>query len=371
MPHLWLRHETRDTERRTAIVPDDARRLVERGVIVTVEESPQRIFAIDDYRAVGCRIVPARSWVDAPADVVVVGLKELPEGPAELRHRHVFFGHAFKGQAGAGELLGRFAAGGGTLLDIEYLTDGTGRRLAAFGYWAGYVGAALSVLHARGRLDVPLLPYDRRDLDAALVARPGDAAPRVLVIGAQGRCGQGARAALAVAGVEPTCWDVAETRTLDKAALLDHDVLINTVLVSEPITPFVTADDVDTGDRRLSLICDVSCDVGSPCHTLPVYDRVTEWGAPVRRLRGGDRPLDLVAIDNLPSLLPREASVAFSADLGALLPYIEEPSPPWQRTAAHFHRAIENGRSKTRAVEAKTEIGAVEAKTENGARGDV
>ena len=38
--------------------------------------------------------------------------------------------------------------GGGALLDLEYLTDDHGRRLAAFGYWAGYVGAALAVLHA-------------------------------------------------------------------------------------------------------------------------------------------------------------------------------------------------------------------------------
>lgn len=29
--HLWLRHETRTTERRTPIVPSDARRLVESG----------------------------------------------------------------------------------------------------------------------------------------------------------------------------------------------------------------------------------------------------------------------------------------------------------------------------------------------------
>ena len=33
--------------------------------------------------------------------------------------------------------------GGGTLYDLEYLTDETGPpRVAAFGYWAGYAGAA-------------------------------------------------------------------------------------------------------------------------------------------------------------------------------------------------------------------------------------
>ena len=55
------------------------------------------------------------------------------------------FGHAFKGQRGAETLLGRFRAGGGRLYDIEYLVDEGGRRLAAFGYWAGFAGAAVSL----------------------------------------------------------------------------------------------------------------------------------------------------------------------------------------------------------------------------------
>ena len=342
MPHLWLRHETRQTERRAPITPEDARRLIQDGASVTVEESPQRIFHIERYRTAGCRIMPAAAWFDAPADAVIVGLKELPVLPAALRHRHVYFGHAYKNQEGAPELLRRFVAGGGTLLDAEYLVDSGGRRLASFGYWAGYVGAALAVLRYRGRLDVPLHPYAKDDLDAALTPRAGDRMPRVLVLGAAGRCGQGARAALAVAGTTATCWDVAETRILDRAALLDHDVLVNTVLVDEPVPPFLTHVDLDA-DRRLSLICDVSCDVTSQCNTLPIYQRVTAWPEPVVRLRGGDRPLDLIAIDNLPSLLPGEASTAFSAQLTPLLARIDKPDPVWRRAEERFRRATERG----------------------------
>jgi saccharopine dehydrogenase (NAD+, L-lysine-forming) len=338
MSHLWLRHETRQTERRAAIVPDDARRLVEGGATVTVEESPQRIFDIERYRDAGCLIVPASGWFEAPVDSVVVGLKELPVLPAALRHRHVYFGHAFKNQEGAPELLHRFTAGGGTLLDAEFLTDSSGRRLATFGYWAGYVGAALAVMRFRGRLDVPLRPYEKKeDLDAALAPRPGEAVPRVLVIGAAGRCGRGARDALAVAGIEATGWDLPETRELDRAALLDHDVLINTVLVHEPIPPFLTHVEIDS-DRRLSLICDVTCDVTSDCNTLPIYERVTAWPEPVVQLRGGDRPLDLIAIDNLPSLLPAEASASFSAQLTPLLRQLDQPSEVWQRAEERFRR---------------------------------
>ncbi|MFV2104313.1 saccharopine dehydrogenase [Micromonospora sp. LOL_024] len=339
MQHLWLRHETRQTERRAALVPDDARRLVEAGVTVTVEESPQRIFPIEQYRAAGCRIEPAAHWFDAPADNVVVGLKELPVLPATLRHRHVYFGHAYKNQEDAPELLRRFVMGGGTLLDAEYLTDEGGRRLATFGFWAGYLGAALAVLRFRGRLDVPLHPYEKKDLDVALAPRPGDPVPRVLVIGAQGRCGHGARAALEAAGIEPTCWDVAETRVMDRAGLLDHDVLVNTVAVSTPIPPFLTHVELNDDARRLSVICDVTCDVTSECNTLPIYERVTSWPDPVVRLRGGDRPLALIAIDNLPSLLPREASLDFSAQLTPLLTQLDPPSDVWRRAEERFRTA--------------------------------
>lgn len=336
--HLWLRHEIRSTERRTPIVPSDARRLVDSGVTLTVEESPQRIFPIEQYEAVGCAVAEAGSWAArAPRDAVIIGLKELPDEPAALPHRHVFFGHAYKGQPGAPELLRRFAAGGGALLDLEYLVDEHGRRLAAFGYWAGYLGAALAVLQHRGRLSAPLTPTSREELEEVLRPVAGDEEFSALVIGALGRSGQGARVALRAAGVEPTCWDIEETRDLDRASLLAHDVLVNCVLATAPVPPFVREADLDDPARRLRTLSDVTCDVGSPLNVLPVYDRVTEWAEPVRRLYK-EPPLDLIAIDNLPSLLPEESSVGFSE---SLLPLLLEfgPGGPWGRCLDRFHQA--------------------------------
>lgn len=335
--HLWLRHEVRSTERRTPLVPDDARRLVDSGVRLTVEESPQRIFPVAAYEAVGARVVPAGSWTSAPPGTVVLGLKELPDEPVELTHHHVYFGHAYKEQPGAAHLLRRFAAGGGALLDLEYLVDDEGRRLAAFGYWAGYLGAALAVLQHRGRLTAPLRPTDKDTLDETLRPLPGDEDLTALVVGALGRSGRGARAAFGTAGVHPTCWDLAETRDLDRAALLGHDVMVNAVLATSPIPPFLRERDLDDPARRLRTLCDVTCDVGSPLNVLPVYDRTTEWTEPARRLRK-EPPLDLIAIDNLPSLLPRESSADFSR---ALLPLLLEydVNPAWSRCMARFRRA--------------------------------
>lgn len=368
---LWIRHETRPHEQRAPVAPEDVARLVAAGVRVTVEASPDRVFPIEAYAAAGAERAPAGSWVNAPDEVVVLGLKELPDEPTELRHRHVYFGHAFKGQPGARALLDRFVAGGGTLLDLETLVDEHGRRVAAFGVWAGYVGAALAVLHRRGLLEVPLRPTTREELDRRLVesrreagsggatgtggeaASGGEAGSggatgsrgesrdgqdtTALVIGTLGRSGRGAVAALELAGVTPTRWDVSETRVLDKPALLRHDILVNCVLATEPIPPFVAPDDATDPTRRLSVIADVTCDVGSELNVLPVNTELTSWEHPVRRL-ADEPPLDVIAIDNLPSLLPAESSRDFSAALTPHLLTLGSDDPVWQRALEAFRR---------------------------------
>ncbi len=336
---ITIRHEVRATERRAPIVPDDAAPLVAQGIRVTVEESPQRVFPITDYAAAGCAVAAAGSWVDAPDDEFIVGLKELPNRPSALRHRHVYFGHAYKGQRDAAALLGRFAAGGGALLDLEYLVDDDGRRLAAFGYWAGYVGAALAVLHHRSRLTPPLRPVSRGALDGLLRRPAGTAAPRALVIGALGRCGRGACDALLTAGIEPTRWDLAETRSLDLPVLLDHDILVNAVLVTGPTPPFLTKPALRRAPRRLAVVADVTCDVASVDNVLPIYDRPTSWPEPILRLADVGQPLDVIAIDNLPSVLPAEASAAFSAELTPHLVSLGGAARTWQRCLHRYREA--------------------------------
>ncbi|GAA1866793.1 saccharopine dehydrogenase [Myceligenerans crystallogenes] len=333
---LWLRREASSNEQRTVITPADAAALVADGFRVTVEESAHRVFPIDEYAAAGCRIVSADTWPDAPADEIVVGLKEPVPQPSALTHRHIFFGHAYKGQTGAHALLQRFEEGGGSLYDLECLTDENGRRLVAFGFWAGYAGAAVAVLHHRGQLSAPLTAMSRAELDDLLARYRDDAC--ALVIGALGRSGRGAVEALTVAGVRTTGWDLAETRQFDKSALLAHDLLVNTIFAAEPGRPFLTHDDLGRDDRRLSVVSDVTCDVTSDCNRLPVNDKVTDWVMPARRLHDEPR-LDVLAIDNLPSLLPRESSAAFSMGLLPLLRQLPDDGSVWTRSLDQFTAA--------------------------------
>jgi saccharopine dehydrogenase (NAD+, L-lysine-forming) len=346
---VWVRAEARGTERRAPVVPADVPVLLDAGFEVTVEESRQRAFPIEEYAAAGASVVGEGSWTEAPHDAYVVGIKELPEEPASLRHRHIYFAHAFKGQEDARRTLGRFRRGGGRLLDLEYLTDKDGRRVVAFGEWAGYVGAALGVLHLAGMLDAPLAPMAKHELDAALeqAGKAGADQLLALVTGARGRSGRGAQRALMTAGVPTTRWDRAETRDLHKQALLGHDLLVNCVVTHTPTTPFVERADLDR-ERRLRMLADVTCDVTGPTNMLPVNTAITTWEEPVRRLHdgapeGGSAPLEVIAIDNLPSLLPREASESFSADLAPhLLGLAEEggASAPWRAAGRAFDEAI-------------------------------
>ncbi|AXH96572.1 saccharopine dehydrogenase [Ornithinimicrobium avium] len=339
-PHLWIRAEARPTEQRVPIVPADAARLVKDGFRVTVEESPTRIVPVEEYVAVGCRTAPTGSWTDAPEGTVVVGIKELPQDPSDLARTHVYFAHAYKGQEGAQEVLERFRRGGGELLDVEYLTV-DGKRVVAFGFWAGYVGAALSVLRHRGLLPGGVAPMSRAELDAQLVGSAPDTPEHALVIGHRGRSGRGAAEALEVAGCAVTRWDRPDTVLVDRNVLLDHDIVVNCVVSRGAAgqQPFVTAEDVDA-PRRLRVVGDVTCDVTSEANLVPINTAVTTWEEPVRRFGTDENPLEVIAIDNLPSLLPREASESFSAELTPLLPDLADRSGPWAASLEWFRKHV-------------------------------
>ncbi len=352
MVHLWVRAEQRPHEERVGLSPEGARDLLARGFAVSVEKSAQRAIPIEAYRDAGCAIVPEASWPEAPPDAIIFGLKELPDDGTPLRHRHIMFGHAYKGQPDGQRLLGRFRAGGGALYDLEYLVDETGRRIAAFGYWAGYAGAAVSLLawaaQRRGRICPPVATFADaqalRDavgaaLDTALT-ESGAARPRAIVIGALGRVGTGARDLCAALGVPTTDWDMAETAHGGPfPEILQHEIFINAILAMPGCPVFVPAE-AAAAPRRLGVIGDVACDPGSEFSPIKVYDRVTTWEAPALRVHE-DPPLDVMAIDNLPSLLPRESSEDFAAQLLPALQRLDRiEEGVWGRARASFEEHL-------------------------------
>ncbi|WP_323007791.1 saccharopine dehydrogenase [Pseudorhodobacter sp.] len=346
MTHIWVRAEQRPNEERVGITPDGVSALLAAGFQVTVEDSAVRAIPIAGYRATGCAIAPENSWPDAPRNAIIFGLKELPEDGTPLPHRHILFGHAYKGQPAGQTLLKRFKAGGGTLYDIEYLVDEAGRRVAAFGYWAGYAGAAVALkcwaAQTRGGIAGPVAKYPGKqallaDLGAELAAI-GPARPRAIVIGALGRVGTGAADLCEAMGVGVTKWDMAETAHAGPfPEVLAHEIFLNCIL-ARPGCPVFVPKSALTAPRTLSVIGDIACDPTSEFSPIKVYDHATDWAAPA--LRVAENPvLDVTAIDNLPSLLPVESSKDFA---GLLLPSLlgldDLAGGVWGRAKALFDR---------------------------------
>ncbi|KJE95430.1 saccharopine dehydrogenase [Capsaspora owczarzaki ATCC 30864] len=356
--HLWLREETKEHEHRVVLTPDACKKLLaerrtnadghEEAVFrITVERSTQRIFDIHEYELAGCTIAAGGAWRDAPADAFILGLKELPENDTTpLKHRHVYFGHAYKNQAGWKDLLARFKRGGGQLLDLEFLNDEKGRRVAAFGYMAGFAGAAVGLdlwAHNQTNPGTPypsIKPYENDEqLVSHLKKRIAQAVagganqPKAIVIGALGRCGTGACDLLVRAGIADANiirWDMAETKNGGPfPQLLEYEILVNCIYLATPIPPFLTAETLLTpksDKRHLSVVVDVSCDVTNPHNPLPFYSETTTFDAPVLAV-AADRtstPLDVVAIDHLPTLLPAESSTRFAQDLYATILQLAE-----------------------------------------------
>jgi saccharopine dehydrogenase (NAD+, L-lysine-forming) len=159
------------------------------------------------------------------------------------------------------------------LLDLEFLVNGTkmispeprdgvsdhivdqGRRVAAFGYHAGFAGSALAIKTWAHQLehggDVPLPSvetftngrgyYENEDEMLAQLKvelqkgiKKAGKAPTVLVMGALGRCGKGAvdlfiKAGLPEANIQK--WDLAETSAKQGPYLeiVNSDIFVNCV----------------------------------------------------------------------------------------------------------------------------------------------
>ncbi|WP_371225599.1 saccharopine dehydrogenase [Roseovarius sp. 2305UL8-3] len=348
MTHLWVRAEQRPNEERVGVMPEGIKALLDAGIRVTVEDSSVRAIPLEGYRNAGAEIAPENSWPSAPRDAIIFGLKELPEDGTPLPHRHILFGHAFKGQHSGRALLERFKAGGGTLYDLEYLVDPDGRRVAAFGYWAGYAGAAVSLkawaAQAAGGVCPPVSTYSGKEALLADLARDiaGQEAPTAIVIGALGRVGTGAADLCEAMGVATTKWDMAETASGGPfPELLAHNMFLNCIF-ARPGTPVFVPREALTAPRSLTVIGDVACDPDSDYNPVPIYSKATDWAAPVIRVHDAP-PMDVMAIDNLPSLLPVESSEDFAEQLlPSLLGLDALESGVWGRAAETFQTHIES-----------------------------
>lgn len=75
---------TQTLTRLIQVSPTVTKCLVEAGYVIDVERSAGRIFDDEEIEAAGATLVPEGSWVKAPKDHIIVGLKELLEDDCRI-----------------------------------------------------------------------------------------------------------------------------------------------------------------------------------------------------------------------------------------------------------------------------------------------
>ena len=139
-------------------------------------------------------------------------------------------------------------------------------------------------------------------------------------------------------GVAVTKWDMAETASGGPfPEVLQHEIFLNCIL-ARPGCPVFVPETAKQAQRVLTVIGDIACDPTSDFSPIKVYDRATDWDLPALRVWDSP-PLDVMAIDNLPSLLPVESSEDYAGQLlPSLLTLDHLDAGVWGRAFSEFTR---------------------------------
>ncbi|MBL7826140.1 MAG: alanine dehydrogenase [Saprospiraceae bacterium] len=294
---------------------------------------------------------------------ILLGVKEVPVEQLIPNKTYLFFSHTIKKQAHNRHLLQAIIQNNIRLIDYETLTNDRGERLIAFGFYAGIVGAhnALWTWGQRtGDFQLPRL-HDLHDYAEALEAYRHVVLPPVrIVLTGGGRVASGAvknlldmgiRQVSAQAFLEDTYSEAVFTQIhasdyveridgapFDKAHFYAHgeayrskfapfyrkaDIFINGIFYDKKSPMFFTEEEVGNPDFRIQVIGDVTCDImpdsSVPCTVRPskIADPVYGFSKSTFEETAPYQPgsIDVMAIDNLPSELPRDASAFFGRQL--------------------------------------------------------
>ena len=349
-----LREDKRPPDARVALTPRQVARLRKSGYDVVVQPSAHRCYTDEEYRKLG---VPLQE--DVTDRQLLLGIKEVPIDRLIAGKTYCNFAHVAKYQAYNQALLRALLDKHVRHIDYEYLTDGAGKRLIAFGYWAGMVGAHNGLYaygERTGAFSLPRLHTLRDYAEAKRVYAALHLPERLrLVLTGTGRVGAGAARVLSDIGLRKVTPEefLAEpegavftqltveryVRHRDgKAVTRKHfyqhgeeyesafaayastaDVFVNGIFWDGRAPAFFTREDMGDPAFTIRTIADVTCDI-APLASVPSTLKASTIEEPVfgyDPATGKEVPayqpgaIDVMSIDNLPSELPRDASKAF------------------------------------------------------------
>ena len=323
---------------------------------VSIEPDDERCFRDEDYKKAGAIISNDLRKCD-----VIFGVKEIPSDYLFNNKQYFFFSHTIKGQSYNMPMLRNILKRGIHLIDYELLTNNSGKRLVAFGRYAGLVGAYNALWTYGKKSGVYMLPraFESGSILAMfeIVKEIKLPALKFLVTGT-GRVASGAAEILEQAGVQKVSRksylsdnkmnapvylqlgmkDYHKSKNGDEFNYQDfyadpssfsstfHQYIPHTdVLITgaywDPKAPVLfTREDMLKQDFNIGIIADITCDIrGSVPSTIrassienPVYDYDPSNDQEKPAFTG---QYSVMAIDNLPNEIPADASTGFGEAL--------------------------------------------------------
>ena len=320
---------------------------------LVVQKSAIRKFKDEDYATLGVKLV------DDVADCdVLLGVKEVPIEDLIPNKKYFFFSHTFKKQPYNRKLLQAIIEKNIQLIDWETITNAKGQRLIAFGRFAGIVGCFNGLLGyglktKRYELKSAHLCEDRKEMEGELAKLNLPSNFKLVITGA-GRVAGGAIEVLEKTNIkrvspqdflntafdEPvyTQLDVEDYVKRDDGAFFDIPAFFSDpsghssnfmryaavadVYVAchywDNRSPFIfTREDVKSPNWNISLVADVSCDIDGPVATTlrpsTIADPFYGYNPQSEEVVDFDKEdsIGVMAVDNLPCELPKDASVSF------------------------------------------------------------
>jgi alanine dehydrogenase len=321
---------------------------------LVVQPSAGRCFTDEEFQQAEVPMQEALNDCD-----VLIGVKEVPIEQLIPNKTYLFFSHTIKEQLYNQPLLRAVVEKNIRLIDYETLTDHLGRRLIAFGKFAGMVGAHNGLLTyglRTGAFDLQRMHLFRDYAEAKAAYQQMTWPPVKVVLTGTGRVANGAALVLRDMGIQQVSPAAFLENDFDEAVFtqlsvqdyvarkdgadfedqnfFEHpqdytsafapysktaDIMINGIYWDNAAPAFFSKEAMTTEDWKIGVIADVTCDI-APVSSIPstlrastiadpffAYDPKTHQEVPAFT-KGA---IDMMTIDNLPNELPRDASTAF------------------------------------------------------------
>jgi saccharopine dehydrogenase (NAD+, L-lysine-forming) len=340
---IFLRNEIYENEFRTPLIPSDIKILINNNYLVYVQSSNHRIYSDILYEKEGA-IITLDNWYNEKYNKsLIIGLKELDNLDKLNNHTHLYFSHSYKRQKNANIILNAFKKSNSIIYDFEFffsLNKENNKRIIAFGYFAGIIGSILGLkqfYNKKMKLNniSNLTPWISFNQILSYINyekiyfNNNQNNIKIAIIGPEGRCGKGVHYMLNYLNIKYNKFDKNDTM-ID---LKNYDIVFNCILLNEMYNK-IWFDTNIIYDKDI-VIVDISCDYSKINNPIKLYDKATSWKEPVFKY---NEFIDIIAIENLPSLLPFESSNDFSKNCTELL--LNYGNEVWKNNLEVFKKHI-------------------------------